>query len=128
MMGKTHMAAGVAAGAGLALVCNAKPDHAAALIAASFVGSLVPDLDGAQSTGSHLLFKASPICGLLFFALLAPKSEGLRACVTNSVLFALSIASFPILTAILLPHRGPTHSVLLWLLALLATLLLVPYG
>ena len=128
MMGKTHMATGAAAGAGLALVCNARPDLAAALIAASVVGSLVPDLDGAQSTGSHLLFKASPLCGLLFFVFLAPKDEGLRSCVIDSVLFAISIASFPILTAIFLPHRGPTHSVLLWLLALLATLLLVPYG
>ncbi|MGH9829960.1 MAG: metal-dependent hydrolase [Blastocatellia bacterium] len=128
MMGKTHMAVGGAAGIGLALAFNLSPQISAAFVVASVVGSLIPDLDSFGSTGAHLFVKLSPVVGALFLLFLSPRNASLESRFLDACIVALFVALLPPLIATIFPHRGPTHSVLLWLLVLLAVSLLLSFG
>jgi membrane-bound metal-dependent hydrolase YbcI (DUF457 family) len=134
MMGKTHMAAGAIARAGLALALNPSPAASTSMVLGSVVGALLPDLDAYDSTGAHMIYKAAPVAGLLFF-LVSPLTTGkgglaveLESRAGQACIFALMVLLFPIITAILLPHRGPTHSVIVWLALLSIGLFWMPAG
>jgi membrane-bound metal-dependent hydrolase YbcI (DUF457 family) len=136
MMGKTHMTVGAITGAGLALALNAPPAASVSMVLGSIFGALLPDLDAYDSTGAHMIYRAAPLAGLAFF-LLSPLTLNagrgglagqLESRAGQACIFALLVVLFPSLTAILLPHRGPTHSVLVWLVLMAVSLLWMPAG
>jgi membrane-bound metal-dependent hydrolase YbcI (DUF457 family) len=137
MMGKTHLAVGGCAGLAVALVYQTPPATSLAIIAGSVFGALMPDLDATGSTGAHWIVRAAPLAGIAFF-LLGPASAtigsrpgvivSLEERAAQAFLVTVAVVLFPIVMGIFLPHRGPTHSILVWALFLIIAVVWMPPG
>lgn len=108
MTGKTHIAIGVAAG--LTLAYGKPINDQLIIIAASSLGSLIPDLDHPKSKlNQKLLFLKNEFYRILFFLSIAAIFLYLYLEFKNSIFALLSIISLFIGTS---THRGFTHSIM----------------
>lgn len=108
MTGKTHIAIGIAAG--LTMAYGKPLNEQLVMIAASTLGSLIPDLDHAKSKlNQRLLFFKREFYRIIFFLSLSIGLLYLYLNNQNSIFALLSLLS---LFIGLSTHRGFTHSIL----------------
>lgn len=119
MLGRTHMAAGAIAGAGLATVAGTTSPYAAVLIALAAAGALLPDLDHQGSRLSRVCRACAPLLGLAaclwwVHRHAAATNGAARGMLAVGALVTGAVYLLPLAVSRALDHRGPTHSLLLW--------------
>nr|WP_300004872.1 metal-dependent hydrolase [Tissierella sp.] len=108
MTGKTHIAIGVAAG--LTMAYGKPVNDQLIIIAASTLGSLIPDLDHPKSKlNQKLLFLKNELYRIMFFISIAALFLYMYLQYKNSIFALLSIIFLFIGTS---THRGFTHSIM----------------